>query len=323
MNFSENHIKQIFSLACEGQHLKEHVAREFIRLSNQEVLFHTQAQSTGHESLAHGCPDRFTMYYEILWSDQQSSEAKDKAMEEILNKVSEAWLETNVALFKHVLDYEAKLDGFLNKTGGWIKEQEECIWTKMFEITGDAGAPLYTSLNIMLHLLDTLPSFPANLSYQSNSPIICGFVPEAYAQPWLGLHGVNLACLPSFKSCRKATDVLREAIIQSTGGGAVSTARAGPSASTSTAPSQIKKDADAPLLTSSSAVCSPSKCRCTKSPSRNAHSLTPLLMRSRHQGVDQKVVIQAHQVHQDQVPSLAVAVGPAMGPQLDLKPVQA
>ena len=81
----------------------------------------------------------------------------------------------NAALFKHILDYEAKLDAFLNKTGGWIREQEECIWTKMFEITGDSGAPLCTSLDIMLCLLDTLPSFLANLSYQSNSPIICGF----------------------------------------------------------------------------------------------------------------------------------------------------
>ena len=62
-------------------------------------------------------------------------------------------------------------------------------------------------------------------------------------------------------------DVLKEAIIQSTGGGAVSRAKAGPSASTSTAPTQIKKDVNAPPLSSSSAVCSPSKCRCTKSPS--------------------------------------------------------
>ena len=241
--------------------------RELIRLSSQEVLFHTQVQSTDHESLARGHPDRFTTYYKILRSDHQSLEAKDKAMEEILNKVSEAWLKTNAALFKHVLDYEAKLDAFLYKTGGWIREQEERIWMKMFEITGDAGAPLCTSLDVMLHLLDTLPSFPANLSYQSNSPIICSFVPKAYAQPWLGLHGVNPARLLSFESHRKATDILKEAIIQRTGSGAVSTVRADPSASTSTAPTQMEKDADAPPLTSSSAVCSPSKCRCAKSPS--------------------------------------------------------
>ena len=93
MNFSEDHIKQIFSLACEGQHLKECVAREFVRFSSQEVLFRTQVQSTSHESLAGGHPDHFTTYYEILRSDQQSLEAKDKAMEEIFNKVSQAWLQ--------------------------------------------------------------------------------------------------------------------------------------------------------------------------------------------------------------------------------------
>ena len=126
LNLTVDHTKQIFSLACEGRHLKERVVREFIRLSSQEVLFHTQAQSTSHESLASGHPDRFATYYKILQSEQQSSEAKDKAMEEILNKVSEAWLQINTSLFKHILDYEAKLDAFLDKTGGWIRVQEEC-----------------------------------------------------------------------------------------------------------------------------------------------------------------------------------------------------
>ena len=54
---------------------------------------------------------------------------------------------------------------------------------------------------------------------------MCGSAPEAYAQPWLGLHGVDLAHFLSFDSRRKATDVLREAIIQSTGAGTVSTMR--------------------------------------------------------------------------------------------------
>ena len=122
VNFSEDHIKQIFSLACKGRHLKECITWEFVRLSSQEVLFCTQVQSTGHKSLASRHPDRFTTYYEILQSGQQPSEAKDKAMEEILDQASKAWLETNTALFKHVLDYEAKLEKFLNKTGGWIRE---------------------------------------------------------------------------------------------------------------------------------------------------------------------------------------------------------
>ena len=191
-------------------------------------------------------------------------------MEEILNQVSQAWLKTNAVHYSSTY-WIMRLNwrGFWTKLGVGSENKRRAFGLKMFEITGDAGAPLCASLDIMLRLLDTLPSFPANLSYQSNSPIICSFVPEAYAQPWLGLHGVDLACLPSFESHKKATDILKEAIIQSTGGGAVSRVRAGPSASTSTStePTQIEKDADAPLLTSSSAVCSPSKCRCTKSPS--------------------------------------------------------
>ena len=131
----------------------------------------------------------------------------------------------------------------------------------MFEIMRDAGTPLFTSLDIMINLLDSLPSFPANISYQSNSPIICSFTPEAYAQPWLGLHGVDLACLPSFEDCKKAKDVLKETIIQSTGGGTASKVRAGPSASTTTAPTQTEKDANAPPLTSSSIVRSSPKHR--------------------------------------------------------------
>ena len=38
-------------------------------------------------------------------------------------------------LFKHVLNYEMKLDAFLDKVGGWIRVQEECIWMMMYRIT--------------------------------------------------------------------------------------------------------------------------------------------------------------------------------------------
>ena len=265
------------------------------------------------------------MYYEILQSGQQPSEAKDKAMEEILKQVSQAWLKTNMALFKHVLDYEAKLDKFLNKTGGWIREQEERIWMKMFEISGDAGTPLCTSLNIMLHLLDTLPSFLANLSYQSNSPIICGFAPEAYAQPWLGLHSAWIwHASHLLKNHKKAMDVLKEAIIQSTGGGTVSRVSAGPSALPP--PQNPHRSRKTPMHPHSLLPLQSALHPNADAPSpllHNACSLTPLPTRSQHQGMNPKVVIQAHRVHPDQVLSLAVVVGPVKGPQLDLRPAQA
>ena len=43
LNLMADHTKIIFNLACEGWHLKERVAREFTRLSSEEVLFRTQA----------------------------------------------------------------------------------------------------------------------------------------------------------------------------------------------------------------------------------------------------------------------------------------
>ena len=131
LRLTVDHTKEIFNLAYEGHQLKERVMQEFSRLSNQEVLFHTQAQSTSYKMLASGCLDHFTAYYVILQSDQESLEPKDKAIEELLNRVSEAWLRANMSLFKHMLDYEAKLDACLDRTGGWIIAQEERIWITM------------------------------------------------------------------------------------------------------------------------------------------------------------------------------------------------
>ena len=98
LKLSADHTKEIFNLTCEGHQLKERVAREFTKLSNQEVLFHTQAQSTGYEILASGHPDHFTVYYVILWSDEESTEAKDKAIEELLN-----WLSRRVVMNKRII----------------------------------------------------------------------------------------------------------------------------------------------------------------------------------------------------------------------------
>ena len=182
LKLTADHTKEIFKLACEGRQLKEWVTRGFAKLSSQEVLFCTQAQSTSYKMLASGHPDHFTAYYMILWSDEESTEAKDKAIEELLNRASDTWLQTNALLFKHVLDYEVKLDTFLDRAGDWIRVQEEYIWMTMCQITKDSGAPLCAGLAILFHLLDTLPSFPANLTYQSTSPMITGFAPEVYAQ---------------------------------------------------------------------------------------------------------------------------------------------
>ena len=244
LNLTADHTKIIFNLACEGLQLKERVTREFIRLSSEEVLFRTQAQSTSHEVLASAHPDRFSTYYQTLRSDEEPSDARNKAMEEIVDAANKAWSRANETLFNHVLDYERKLNAFLDRVGGWIREQEERVWTKVFQIVEDTGTPVCAFLDILFRLLDTLPSLPPNLSYQSLSPLTCGFSPAAYAQPWLGLHNLNLPHAPSFDGGRKAKDVLKDAIIRSTRGRPVSKARVIPAASTSTAPIHVSKSAE-------------------------------------------------------------------------------
>ena len=123
LSLSADHTKEVFNLACEGCHLKEQVTREFAKLSSQEVLFHTQVQSTSYKMLTSMRPDHFMTYYVIVRSDEESVEAREKAIEELCNWVSDTWLCTNSSLFKHVLDYEMKLDTFLDKVGGWIRAQ--------------------------------------------------------------------------------------------------------------------------------------------------------------------------------------------------------
>ena len=155
----------------------------------------------------------------ILWSDQESSEAKDKAMEELINKASEAWLWTNASLFKHILDYQAKLDTFLNKAGGWIRVQEERIWMMKFQITGDIRVPLCASLDIVLRLLETLPLFLANLVISEQfTHHLWGSHLKLMPSPGWGFTAWILHTPPPFDSRRKAEDILKEAIICSTGG---------------------------------------------------------------------------------------------------------
>ena len=265
LQLTADHTKTIFNLACEGRHLKERIAWEFLKLSSREVLFHTQAQSTSHEALVSMRPERFSALYQILWSDEEPPDVRDKAMEEIVDAANKAWSRANETLFQHVIDYEEKLNTFLTKVGGWIREQEERIWTIIFQIVEDTGAPVCAFLNILFRLLDTLPSLPPNLSYQSQSPLTCGFSPAAYAQPWLGLHNLNLPHTPSFDGGRRARDVLKEAIIRSSQGRPVSKVRVIPAASTSTAPKAIPSR-DLPAC-SSPAVHSPSKRKRARSPS--------------------------------------------------------
>ena len=60
-------------------------------------------------------------------------DTRAKAMEEIISAANKAWSQANKTLFDHVLDYERKLNAFLDKAGSWIHEQEERIMDQFFK----------------------------------------------------------------------------------------------------------------------------------------------------------------------------------------------
>ena len=120
----------------------------------------------------------------------------------------------------------------------------------------------------LIHCLRCLRIFPTKVSH----PSFAGSHPQPMHNLGWGFTVMNLPHAPSFDSSRKAEDILKDAIIRSTRGGPVSKARVIPAASTSTAPVQVLKNAKTLLLrglppSSPPAVCSPSKCKCTRSPS--------------------------------------------------------
>ena len=61
-------------------------------------------------------PDRFSTLYQTLRSDEEPSDAHNKAMEEIVDVANKAWSWANETLFHHVLDYEGKLNAFLKQS---------------------------------------------------------------------------------------------------------------------------------------------------------------------------------------------------------------
>ena len=235
----------------------------------------------------------------------------------------QAWLKTNVALFKHVLDYEAKLEKFLNKTGGWIREQEERIWTKMFEITGDAGTPLCASLDIMLRLLDTLPSFPAKTFHTraihpSYAVLHLKLTPS---RGWGFTAWIWHASCPSRTTRRprmfwsKLLSKVQEVVLSPEW----VHARWPPPPQNPHRSRKTLMHPQSPLPPQS--VLHPSTA--ARSPLlHSARSLTPLPTRSRHLGTNPKVVIWAPRVCPDQALGPSVVAGPTKGPQPDLRPVR-
>ena len=80
--------------------------------------------------------------------------------------------------------------------------------------TEDTGAPISNSLAVALHLLNMLPTLPANFTFNAAAPLLTSFVPEVYAsQPWLILNSLNLMHTPPPQSDHMAIDMLKDEII--------------------------------------------------------------------------------------------------------------
>ena len=66
LQLTADHTKTIFNLACEGRHLKERIAREFLKLSSGEVCSALRPSPTSHEARSVRVPNvfpPFTKYF--------------------------------------------------------------------------------------------------------------------------------------------------------------------------------------------------------------------------------------------------------------------
>ena len=249
-------------------------------------------------------------------------------MEGLINEGSKAWLWTNTSLFKHVLDYEAKLDAFLDKAGGWIRAQEEHIWMMMFQITGDTGAPLSASLDIVLVSWKHSPPFWPTLHTRAIHPSSVGLHPKLMPSAGWGFTAWILYTLCLLTAAgrprtfwRRLSSAVQEVVQPLQWGQFCLPLPPQHPHSSGEMPKHSPWKVFPPLLPPQYAL-HPS----ADVPSPLLHTARgparPLLARVWHLSADQEGVIQAHWVHQAQVLDLVVAVGPVMGPKLDPKPVQ-
>ena len=100
-----------------------------------------------------------------------------------------------------------------------IEALHDHIWTVVFKVMEDAGAPMSNGLGITVCLVDMLPTILIHLAFHSTMPMLTGFTLEVYAgQPWLRMNIMNLMYMPPLQSKWMVLDVLCEKIINSLSG---------------------------------------------------------------------------------------------------------
>ena len=190
------------------------LTKDFAKLSCQEVLFHVVVQASSYEKVATRHPDCYTTYHAIMHSEGNDDDECKSSIKDLHKKASEARLDTKSMLFWHILDFETKLVDFIMEAETLLQMQQNCIWIVVNEMTEDGGAPVGNGLTIALHLLDMLPTLPANLTFNAAAPLLTGFVLEVYAsQPWLALNALDLTHTLPPQSDQMAMNMLKDEVI--------------------------------------------------------------------------------------------------------------
>ena len=181
LGLSAEQSKKIFLLVCEEKKLEMEIVQNFISLSSEETLFCMGAQATGYEKIASGHPDYITVYDTILHSEEEKVKEFDEAIDPLCKRAGESWLETNSMLFQHALEYEAKLNEFIAESENAIQAQVDHIWMVVTGVMEDTGVPVSHGLGIAIHLVDSLPSIPADMVFHTLAPLLTSIGLEVYA----------------------------------------------------------------------------------------------------------------------------------------------
>ena len=148
-----------------------------------------------------------------------SVEKNNEAIEHLREEAGKAWLDTNLILFHHALEYQNQMIDFLTERSEAIETLHDHIWTVVLKVMEDAGKPMADGLGIAMHLVDMLPTIPLHLSFQSVVPGLTGFAPEVYAAwPRSRMDLLDFSHVPPLQSDWKAMHVLCEEVVKNAHG---------------------------------------------------------------------------------------------------------
>ena len=116
---------EIFNLAAECQALSTDLAKQFQKLSGLDMMHHTMAQDTAHETINAG-----QLAWEVVYSTSSTlrvGQPRDKKHEETMQqlhaKANKVWKDPNDLVFQHQLHYDGQLTDFISDTERILQEK--------------------------------------------------------------------------------------------------------------------------------------------------------------------------------------------------------